>query len=159
MYNVLNDAFQTLIAFIVPISFKTGASAKPRPVRVAGRWINSGAGFTKPLRLANLYFLTSVGNKMHSLVRKSSKAYKCFVKPAPEHHFGITPHCDSMHSLRRDKRLIIPLYKSLVRPHLEYCIQAWRPHMRKYIDKLERVQRRATRLISEVMRSAFSNVD
>ena len=30
----------------------------------------------------------------------------------------------------RDKRLIIPLYKSLVRPHLEYCIQAWRPHMR-----------------------------
>ena len=50
----------------------------------------------------------------------------------------------------RDKRLIIPLYISLVRPHLEYCIQAWRPHMIKYIDKLERVQRRATRLISEI---------
>ena len=27
----------------------------------------------------------------------------------------------------RDKRLIIPLYISLVRPHLEFCIQAWRP--------------------------------
>ena len=50
----------------------------------------------------------------------------------------------------RDKRLIIPLYLSLVRPHLEYCIQAWRPHMRNYIDKLEPVQRRATRLISEI---------
>ena len=47
----------------------------------------------------------------------------------------------------RDKRLIIPLYISLVRPHLEYYIQSWRPHMRKDIDKLERVQRRATRLI------------
>ena len=55
----------------------------------------------------------------------------------------------------RDKRLIIPLYMSLVRPHLEYCIQAWRPHMRKAIDKLERVQRRATRLISEISQLSY----
>ena len=55
----------------------------------------------------------------------------------------------------RDKRLIIPLYKSLARHHLEYCIQAWRPHMRKYINKLERVQRRATRLISEISQLSY----
>ena len=55
----------------------------------------------------------------------------------------------------RDKRLIIPLYMSLGRPHLEYCIQAWRPHMRKYIDKLERVQRRETRLISEISQLSY----
>ena len=55
----------------------------------------------------------------------------------------------------RDKRLIIPLYMSLVMPHLEYCIQAWRPHMRKDIDKLERVQRRATRLISEISQLSY----
>ena len=27
-----------------------------------------------------------------------------------------------------DKGLIIPLYKTIVRPHLEYCIQSLRPH-------------------------------
>ena len=28
----------------------------------------------------------------------------------------------------KGKKLIIPLYKAIVRPHLEYCIQAWRPY-------------------------------
>ena len=38
----------------------------------------------KPVRLTNLYFLTSAGNKMHSLVRKSSLVRrKGFMKPAP----------------------------------------------------------------------------
>ena len=39
----------------------------------------------------------------------------------------------------KEKELIIPLYKTIVRPHLEYCIQAWRPYRKKDIDILERV--------------------
>ena len=32
----------------------------------------------------------------------------------------------------REKSLIVTLYKAaIVRPHLEYCIQAWNPHLRK----------------------------
>ena len=48
------------------------------------------------------------------------------------------------------KNLIIPLYKVVVRPHLEYCIQAWRPYRKKDIDMLERIQRRATEMIPEL---------
>ena len=47
----------------------------------------------------------------------------------------------------KDKSLIVPLYKAIVRPHLEYCIQAWSPYLRKDIDMLEKIQRRATELI------------
>ena len=50
----------------------------------------------------------------------------------------------------KGKKLIIPLYKAIVIPHLEYCIQAWRPYRKKDIDTLERIQRRATKMIPEL---------
>ena len=31
----------------------------------------------------------------------------------------------------KEKQLTVPLYKAIVRPHLEYCIQAWRPYRKK----------------------------
>ena len=33
----------------------------------------------------------------------------------------------------KEKSLIVPLYKAIARPHLEYCIQAWNPYLRKDI--------------------------
>ena len=38
----------------------------------------------------------------------------------------------------KEKSLILPLYKAIVRPHLEYCIQAWSPYSRKEIYMLEK---------------------
>ena len=54
------------------------------------------------------------------------------------------------HIVSRDKNTIVRLYKSLVRPKLEYCIQAWNPSLIKDIELLEQVQHRATKLIPEI---------
>ena len=56
-----------------------------------------------------------------------------------------------------EKQLIVPLYKALVRPHLEYCIQAWRQYRKKDIDKLERIQQRATKMIPELRDLSYEN--
>ena len=41
---------------------------------------------------------------------------------------------------------------SLVRPHLEYAVSVWKPRLRRDIDALERVQKRALRIPYELQK-------
>jgi len=47
-----------------------------------------------------------------------------------------------------DSNNFLPLYKSIVRPHLEYATVICGPKLKRDRDTLEQVQRRATRLVS-----------
>ncbi len=48
------------------------------------------------------------------------------------------------------KDIITKLYKQLVRPLLEYVVQSWNPYLQKDINLIEKVQRRATKIIPQL---------
>ena len=45
-----------------------------------------------------------------------------------------------------DAESFLLLYKTYIRPNLEYCVQVWSPHLKKDVQLLERVQRKSTKL-------------
>jgi ribonuclease P/MRP protein subunit RPP40 len=79
------------------------------------------------------------------------------------HDLSPTDHCTAaiakasrvLATLRRsftfmESDMFIPLYKTLIRPLLEYAAPAWSPSSRAVIDALERVQHRATKLVPSI---------
>ncbi len=55
----------------------------------------------------------------------------------------------------KNKDIILPMYITLVRPHLEYAVQFWSPHHAKDIAKLEAVQRMATKMIPSLRNKSY----
>ncbi|CAM5124383.1 unnamed protein product, partial [Natator depressus] len=47
----------------------------------------------------------------------------------------------------KTENILLPFYKSMVHPHLEYCVQMWSHHLKKDILALEKFQKRATKMI------------
>ncbi|PKU39209.1 hypothetical protein llap_10493 [Limosa lapponica baueri] len=57
----------------------------------------------------------------------------------------------------RSQEVILLLYSALMTPYLEYCVQLWSPQHRKDMDLLERVQRRATKMIRRVEHLSYED--
>jgi len=50
-----------------------------------------------------------------------------------------------------------PLHTALIRPHLEYCNQIWGTQPRKEVELLDRVQRRATKMVKGLEHLAYES--
>ncbi len=56
-----------------------------------------------------------------------------------------------------DKKMLVQLYTSLVRPILEYGNVIWSPHLQSHINQLEGVQHHATRMLSSISHLPYSD--
>ena len=55
----------------------------------------------------------------------------------------------------RDSKTFIGLYKSFVRPHLETAASVWNPSKREDVQTLEKVQRRAFRMVTDLGKISY----
>ena len=54
-----------------------------------------------------------------------------------------------------DKEMFLPLFKTLIRLHLEYATVVWSPFLKKVIFLIENVQRRATKIVKTISNLSY----
>ena len=54
-------------------------------------------------------------------------------------------------------KIMLNLYKTLVRPHVDYGSSAWNPHYKKDKELLERIQHRYTKMIKDMRDKTYED--
>ena len=57
-----------------------------------------------------------------------------------------------------DSQIFVQLYNSLVRSNLEYAFTVWNPHKEYLIEELEKVQRKATKIVKECRSKSYLEI-
>jgi len=60
--------------------------------------------------------------------------------------------CNFIHM---EEKTFILLCKALVRPHVEYANSVWNPYKKGDVERIEKVQRRATKLIRRLKKFSY----
>ncbi|GAB0188264.1 hypothetical protein GRJ2_001291700 [Grus japonensis] len=74
---------------------------------------------------------------------KLNMSQQCALSAQKDSHI---PGCIKNSVTSRSREVILPLYSTLVRPLLEYCVQLWGPQHKKDMELLERVKKRARKI-------------
>ncbi|KAK4831760.1 hypothetical protein QYF61_018958 [Mycteria americana] len=85
---------------------------------------------------------------------KLSKSWRCVLAAQKANRIL---GCFKRSVASRSRDMILPLCSALVRPHLEYCVQLWGPQLKKDMDLLERVCKRATKMTRELERLPYED--
>ena len=107
------------------------------------------------------YYLSSPDGFFRSLICKVTEEKDLGVwctsdmKPSLQVQKAVTKAMQTLGMMKRSfkflsRDLFLFLYRTYIRPHLEYCAPSWSPYLAKDIDTLERVQHHATKLVKSL---------